>query len=38
MKNGLVTGDRVWLEIVKPYHTFKAVPMQATLSTKGIAK
>jgi hypothetical protein len=27
MKKGLTTGDRVGLEIVEPYHSFKVVPM-----------
>jgi len=38
MKNRLAAGDRVWLEVVKPYHTFRAIPMRATLSTEEIAQ
>jgi hypothetical protein len=37
MKNLLTTGDRVWLEVVVPFHTFKAVAMQVALPAKEIA-
>lgn len=30
-KNFLTTRDRVWLEVVERYHTFKAITMQASL-------
>lgn len=37
MKNGLATEDRVWLEIVEPYHRFKAVVMQVEIPVNEIA-
>lgn len=37
MKKGLATGDRVWLEIVEPYHRFKAVVVQVALPVNEIA-